>query len=474
VLGDPALGMDISFAKFDLRRESILQAGLNIGQTCFICFILGLGAMLFSRDANQLVLMPLEKIFEKMSRFAHDPLNVEWIRPEETQEAGDDPGRFEMKLIDDTFLKLTALMVVGYGEAGVEIIAENMASGTGLDPMVPGKKVVAIFGFCDIRLFNDITEVLQEGVMEFVNTIAKIVHMEVHLHDGSANKNIGNAFLLVWKFPPEVQIRDIFEALVAGAPAGNRAALVSSVADKALATFVIIQSMLRRSGKLREYQHNSALSERLPDYEVQMGFGLHVGWAIQGAIGSEYKVDASYLSPNINLASRLEAATVQFGTSILFSGDFLSLLSPSVASRCRAIDRVTVKGSQQPMLLVTYDTEQSDLEFNQFDPIYYEDPTAFTSSNQTYNDEFEEHPDIIGVSARDEEFLNLFSNGFQHYIEGDWKKAKYVLRSCEMRRKTKSGQLIADGPSQTLLRVMEEHDFQAPAGWEGYRELTDK
>jgi hypothetical protein len=41
VLGDPALGMDISFAKFDLRRESILQAGLNIGQTCFICFILG-------------------------------------------------------------------------------------------------------------------------------------------------------------------------------------------------------------------------------------------------------------------------------------------------------------------------------------------------------------------------------------------------------------------------------------------------
>jgi len=42
------------------------------------------------------------------------------------------------------------------------------------------------------------------------------------------------------------------------------------------------------------------------------------------------------------------------------------------------------------MLLVTYDTEQSDLEFNRFDPIYYEDPTAFTSSNQTYNDEFEE------------------------------------------------------------------------------------
>jgi len=48
-----------------------------------------------------------------------------------------------------------------------------------------------------------------------------------------------------------------------------------------------------------------------------MGFGLHVGWAIEGAIGifniiiigSVFKIDASYLSPNVNMASRLEAAT---------------------------------------------------------------------------------------------------------------------------------------------------------------------
>ena len=61
-----------------------------------------------------------------------------------------------------------------------------------------------------------------------------------------------------------------------------------------------------------------------------MGFGLHVGWAIEGAIGSEYKIDASYLSPNVNMASRLEAATKQFGTSILMSEDFARMLSPQV------------------------------------------------------------------------------------------------------------------------------------------------
>ena len=56
---------------------------------------------------------------------------------------------------------------------------------------------VAVFGFCDIRRFTDTTEVLQEGVMEFVNVIAHLVHGTVAARGGAANKNIGDAFLLV-------------------------------------------------------------------------------------------------------------------------------------------------------------------------------------------------------------------------------------------------------------------------------------
>jgi class 3 adenylate cyclase len=36
--------------------------------------------------------------------------------------------------------------------------------------------------------------------MVFVNEIAEIVHGTVDHYSGSANKNIGDAFLLVWKF----------------------------------------------------------------------------------------------------------------------------------------------------------------------------------------------------------------------------------------------------------------------------------
>ena len=39
--------------------------------------------------------------------------------------------------------------------------------------------------------------------MVFVNEIGEIVHGIVDKFSGSANKNIGDAFLLVWKFTPE-------------------------------------------------------------------------------------------------------------------------------------------------------------------------------------------------------------------------------------------------------------------------------
>lgn len=68
-----------------------------------------------------------------------------------------------------------------------------------MNPLIGGKKKCAIFGFCDIRNFTEITEVLQEEIMLFVNKIGELVHSSVFRYGGSANKNIGEAFLLVWQ-----------------------------------------------------------------------------------------------------------------------------------------------------------------------------------------------------------------------------------------------------------------------------------
>ena len=58
-----------------------------------------------------------------------------------------------------------------------------------------------------------------------------------------------------------------------------------------------------------------------------MGFGLHVGWAIEGPIGSEFKIDASYLGSHVNMASRLEGATKAYGIPILISRDLYDLMT---------------------------------------------------------------------------------------------------------------------------------------------------
>lgn len=114
--------------------------------------------------------------------------------------------------------------------------------------MMPGKKVMAIFGFCDIRQFTDTTEALQEKVMLFVNEIARIVHGVVNEFLGVPNKNIGDAFLMVWKIPETELFIDY---------AGNHQIIdsfvVNNLADCALIAILKIIAKLNREPTILAY-----------------------------------------------------------------------------------------------------------------------------------------------------------------------------------------------------------------------------
>ena len=66
--------------------------------------------------------------------------------------------------------------------------------------------------------------------------------------------------------------------------------------DFALLSFIKIQAKIFREPILLEYRNEAKLNNRMPNYKVKMGYGLHLGWGIEGAIGSLFKIDASYLS----------------------------------------------------------------------------------------------------------------------------------------------------------------------------------
>lgn len=72
-------------------------------------------------------------------------------------------------MLESTIMKIGHLLALGFGEAGSKIIGDNVQKGGDIDPMIPGAKILAIYGFCDIRNFTDSTEILQTDVMIFVN-----------------------------------------------------------------------------------------------------------------------------------------------------------------------------------------------------------------------------------------------------------------------------------------------------------------
>lgn len=169
--------------------------------------------------------------------------------------------------------------------------------------------------------------------MVFVNTIAEIVHSSVDRYGGAANKNIGDAFLLVWKLIYESKETDS-DAQTWKKIKTNH--LNQQLAELSLLSFVeiIIESEVRES--IAFYNNHPKLNAKINNYSVKMGFGLHVGWAIEGAIGSSYKIDASYLSPNVNMASTLEAATKKYGVMILFTGELYDMFySQQIKDKCR-------------------------------------------------------------------------------------------------------------------------------------------
>jgi class 3 adenylate cyclase len=336
----------VTTVTYDVIQDQLTESRQSIYTTIFVISLLVFGTYVFTREVDRLVIDPIEMMVALVSKISEDPLGVDY-----NKELGDKDGFFtgmETTILLNTINKIGGLMRVGFGEAGASIIAENLKNSSGgrLNLMTGGRMINSIFGFCDVRQFTDTTECLQEEVMLFVNRIAHILHAIVCQCSGSANKNIGDAFLLTWKLEDDMSSDQM-----------------SSLADQALLTFC--KALI----ELSAYQDficnftvaaNERLYKRFPGYLVRIGSGLHMGWAIEGAIGSNRKIDASYLSPHVNFTEFLESSTKSYGVPLLISEPFFKLLSPAAAKYVRNVDRIRKPG-EDAIGLYTYD---SDLALN--------------------------------------------------------------------------------------------------------------
>merc|ERR1719436_2291738 len=107
---------------------------------------------------------------------------------------------------------------------------------------------------------------------------------------------------------------------------------------------VRILSAIHRSPVLATYRGHPGLQQRLgKNFRVTLSSGLHYGWAIEGAVGTEFKIDASYLSPNVSIAESVERATAIYGVCNLITEAVVSMCTKEMAAKCRLIDRVILQ-----------------------------------------------------------------------------------------------------------------------------------
>lgn len=189
------------------------------------------------------------------------------------------------------------------------------------------------------------------------------------------------------------------------------------------------------------------------------------------------------------MAARLETSSRQYGVSVLASHFFYDLLSHEGQESMRRLDVVTVKGSEVPIGIYTYDTFQDQI----FPGLKAKrQSSAGVSSrgseqqltvgsvelltNATPTDEvFERDSDLLLLRAHvSKEFSSLFAEGVALYLSGDWPGARTLLSQADELMAKNVPALGGDKPSQTLLSYMADLGFTAPSSWKGYRPLTSK
>jgi class 3 adenylate cyclase len=127
------------------------------------------------------------------------------------------------------------------------------------------------------------------------------------------------------------------------------------VAERSLIGLLQMLIEITINATLNPWRKHPAILARMPDFEIKLGFGLHMGWAVEGALGSEQKIDASYLGAHVNLSMFLEEHTKEYGVPLLMSGEVYDLLCPTVQMRCRWLDSMSVVGRDEPLDIFTFD-----------------------------------------------------------------------------------------------------------------------
>jgi signal transduction histidine kinase/class 3 adenylate cyclase/ligand-binding sensor domain-containing protein len=83
--------------------------------------------------------------------------------------------------------------------------------------------------------------------------------------------------------------------------------------------------------------------------EIRMGIGLHSGPLIMGIIGDKHHAEPTTIADTVNISSRLEGLTRQYGVRIIASEDSVEQIKDVKQFNLRYLGQALVKGKQKPI-----------------------------------------------------------------------------------------------------------------------------
>ncbi|MDF2689176.1 MAG: adenylate cyclase [Microvirga sp.] len=180
--------------------------------------------------------------------------------------------------------------------------------------------------FCDVRGFTTLSEKLKdepERLTSLINRLLDPLSEAVLREGGTIDKYIGDCVMAFWNAPlpsPDHPLRAVH------------------------ASMRMLDAVAALNATLREEE-----GENAPSFAI--GVGINTGDCVVGNVGSRWRYDYSVLGDTVNLASRLESLSKEYGVALI--------LGPATAEAVRdyyaliELDRIAVRGRATQSALYT-------------------------------------------------------------------------------------------------------------------------
>ncbi|MDJ0800932.1 MAG: GAF domain-containing protein [Calothrix sp. MO_167.B12] len=180
------------------------------------------------------------------------------------------------------------------------------------------RKEVSIL-FSDIRGYTTLTENLEaEEVVSMLNEYFESMVEAVFKYKGTLDKYIGDAIMAVYGSPLPLEEH----------------------------AWMAVQTSLEMRHRLEEFNARRHGENKPP---IRIGIGINSDVVISGNIGSSKRMEFTAIGDGVNLGSRLESVSKQYGSDIVISDKTYQHCQNNVWAR--ELDYIRVKGRNEPVAI---------------------------------------------------------------------------------------------------------------------------